>query len=104
MDESQRIDVDYLVESSGGQRTSGPSYGGTGAWKGRMRGSVPVGRGLLRNRVLLRVTVAIVIVGVHRRMEERARGKEKNDENDGGQKDRYIDFSPPFQVGKWGLT
>lgn len=31
IDESQRIDVDYLVESSGGQRTSGPSYGGTGA-------------------------------------------------------------------------
>lgn len=95
----------YLMESSGGQRTSGPSYGGLkgpDAWKRTSR-SWP----LTQSRITTRVTVAIVIVGVHRRTEERARGKEKNDENDGGQKDRHrrlLSSVPSGEAGPYVIS
>lgn len=95
----------YLMKSSGGQRTSGPSYGrlkGPDAWKRTSR-SWP----LTQSRITTRVTVAIVIVGVHRRTEERARGKEKNDENDGGQKDRHrrlLSSVPSGEAGPYVIS
>lgn len=95
----------YLMESSDGQRTSGPSYGGLkgpDAWKRTSR-SWP----LTQSRITTRVTVAIVIVGVHRRTEERARGKEKNDENDGGQKDRHrrlLSSVPSGEAGPYVIS
>lgn len=95
----------YLMESSDGQRTSGPSYGrlkGPDAWKRTSR-SWP----LTQSRITTRVTVAIVIVGVHRRTEERARGKEKNDENDGGQKDRHrrlLSSVPSGEAGPYVIS
>lgn len=95
----------YLMKSSGGQRTSGPSYGGLkgpDAWKRTSR-SWP----LTQSRITTRVTVAIVIVGVHRRTEERARGKEKNDENDGGQKDRHrrlLSSVPSGEAGPYVIS